>query len=222
MSVKFIIDTFVCPANHYSWLILFVFVPLLIGIPVIQLTIRKNNGYLLAFGLSFVPLLLGLMGTLTTYTIAKNAIAQVPEAQQVAAWAAGLGVALSSLFFGSLPTILLWCLSVIFFIVASKNHSDTPPARKKSGTLYPIGGITRWKMIVIGVSVVPLLIACSSAIYGNVLINDAIANVPPSVRGEAVNHGKSIVATALLAGGSISTIWITLSLLFIRKKEVKN
>ncbi|MFP4012919.1 MAG: hypothetical protein ACLFVQ_02440 [Chitinispirillaceae bacterium] len=195
--IRFMIDVFVSPASAAAWLILFVSFLLIVAIPAIIVGLRPPRAQFTGLGLALTPFLIGIAGMFYSLRIAFDAIDQIPEAHQLPAKATGISISMSSAFFGSIPSAVLWAIALLTILVSNNlQKSGTPPVSKRA---------QNW-LYTIGLSGIPMIGTITVWLYGKIISYDALANVPAAQRQAASANGDLLSKQAVI-------VWIVLLLL---------
>lgn len=191
------IDVFVSPASVAAWLILLISFLLVLAIPTIVIAVRDSRAQFAALGLALTPFLIGAAGMLYSLRIAFDAVDQIPEAYQLPARATGIAISMSSAFFGSIPSAILWTIAFLTILVSN--------SQRKSGRAHFPPSAENW-LYTIGLSGIPMIGTITVWFYGKIISYDALANVPAARREAAAAAGNSLSNQA-------TVIWIVLLLL---------
>ncbi len=190
-AMKFMVDAFISPGAPACWVVLFLSFMLIITIPVVAFTTKDVRIHLATQFSSLLPLVIGLLGTLYSLDVAHSALQQVPEAFQAQAGATGRSVSMSTIFFSTFPTIILWIIALFSILLSRKVFRSKVQVEVKN-RYYEF-----W-LFLIAIVGIPILVALSIWIFGKIVCFDAMANVPAPQRAQATESGIAIMNTASL------------------------
>ncbi len=214
MVGNIIAASFTGPAGLSSWVILLSAVVLVIPVILFSGLVKKVWGYTLSLGLALLPLIVGLSGAVYSLYVSKNMLLEAPKSLYFEAKALGDYVSLSSVFFGSIPTLILWTLSLITFLIASRIRAgkevETPVFE---GSKSPV-----FFLVSASFAFIPALAGLTGIYYGLILKAHAVINVPVKER-EAVVSGAETFKTYSGISGFILTLLFVIICRYVWKSR---
>ena len=216
MMLKFCVDAFVSPANHFTWMIMIVTPNLLVLVLAFPGVGRKYPVAVAALSLSLLPLLLGAFGTFHSISVVNEAIPKIPEAVLVPAKAMGVAVALSSLFVGAIPSAILLflvCFRIGMAVIRNRKKEVSNTEGKNNNGLL--------RALAAGLIMLPAILGGTGVIVGQMVRLDAIANIPAARRDAAVKAGESIAGNSFTGGAVLFVVAVAVAVFVYRKFKLK-
>ncbi|MFW5959505.1 MAG: hypothetical protein ACOCSE_00125 [Chitinivibrionales bacterium] len=204
MFGNIIAASFTGPAGLSSWVILLSAVVLVIPVVFFSGLVKKVWGYTLSLGLALLPLLVGLSGAVYSLYVSKNVLLEAPKSLYWKAKALGDYVSLSSVFFGAIPTLILWILSLITFLIASRIRAGKevePPVFKEGKS--PV-----FFLVSASFAFVPALAGMTGIYYGLILKAHAVINVPVKEREAVISGAEAVKNYSGVSGFTLTVLFI--------------